>query len=170
MRTCYQRKQTYSFNSGARAAPQLWLAGCVDSSQLCPGARPASSYSYTSVTHSLGCLGCRGWAAAATNGKLCRAKLAGGWRLGWAALAADVRLGAASRGEERRALQTQPGKLCLITLFLYVKCAESRYCLCTIDISRQYLHNVYLQFHSLENKTSMQQCVSCQFHMPNSAQ
>ena len=52
MRTCYQRKQTYSFNSGARAAPQLWLAGCVDSSQLCPGARPASSYSYTSVTHS----------------------------------------------------------------------------------------------------------------------
>ena len=79
---------------------------------------------------------------------------AGGGR-GRAALAADVRLGAASRGEERRALQTQPGKLCLIKLSLYVKCAESRYCLCTIDISRQYLHNVYLQFHSLENKTSM---------------
>ena len=94
---------------------------------------------------------------------------AGGGR-GRAALAADVRLGAASRGEETRALQTQPGKLCLIKLSLYVKCAESRYCLCTIDISRQYLHNVYLQFHSLENKTSMQQCVSCQFYMPNSAQ
>ena len=29
-------------------------------------------------------------------------------------------------------------------MILHIKCAESRYCLCTIDISRQYLHSAYL--------------------------
>ena len=93
----------------------------------------------------------------------------GGWAgLDWAGLAADVRLAGGCQlwlGESSFA--NSGGETLSDNMILHIKCAESRYCLCTIDIVRQYLHNAYLLStvpHSLKNKTSMQ------FHTQNCAQ